>query len=88
MPLHMQYPGLGKHQRDEGNEQIICRHLVDNAGRSGIAGSVFISSMSAREGAPSLYGRDKFLIAGMFFPDLMSGGGGSHSSGMPPMFAD
>ena len=29
-----------------------------------------------------------FLIAGMFFPDLMSGGGGSHSSGMPPMFAD
>jgi len=42
------------------------RHLLGEARESGVAGSVFLSSMSAHARASSAYGRDKRCIAAMF----------------------
>ena len=63
----------------EGSER-----LVTEARAAGVARLTFISSMSARDGAPSQYGKDKFEISGMFDgpsdlvvrPGLVLGDGG------------
>lgn len=60
------------------------QRLVTEARAAGVRELAFLSSMSAREGAPSQYGRDKFAIAAMFDgptdlvvrPGLVLGDGG------------